>query len=79
MKIVDPFSENYFALAGGSNVYESKGIGGSYIFKYSLRVIGGEGVSIELPKPRLYLDNVEIPLDGTSPTLYISSKQRVQQ
>jgi len=37
-------------------------------------VIGGEGVLIELPKPRLFIDNVEIALSGESPTLSISSK-----
>ena len=73
VKIVDTFPENYFALASASNVYETKGTGGSYLLKYSLKVIGGEDISVELPKPRLYLDNVEIPLNGTSQTLYISS------
>lgn len=74
VKIVDPFSEDYFALASGSNVYEYKGRGRSCLFNYSLRVVGGEGLSIELPKPRLYLDSVEIPLNGTISTLNISSK-----
>jgi hypothetical protein len=74
VKIVDIFPESYFALAGETNVYESSGHGGSYQLKYLLRVIGGEGVSTEFPEPRLYLDNVEVPLSGTSPTLNISSK-----
>lgn len=74
VKIVNPFSESYFVLASGSNVYEYRGRGRSCLFKYSLRVIGGEDVSIELPKPRLYLDNAEIPLNGTSPTVNISSE-----
>jgi hypothetical protein len=73
VQIVDPFSESCFTFISENNVYESTGYGGSYQLKYSLRVIGGEGASTELPKPRLYLDNVEIPLNGTSPTLNISS------
>jgi hypothetical protein len=74
VKIVDPFPESFITLASGSNVYEYSGYGGSYQFTYLLRVIGTEGASSELPEPRLYLDNVEIPLNGTSPTLNIASK-----
>jgi hypothetical protein len=73
VKIVDQFPESRFALVNGTNVYEYKGYGGSDQFTYELRVIAEEGV-VELPKPRLYLDNVEIPLSGTSPTLNIVSK-----
>ena len=73
VKIVDPFPESRFALVNGTNVYEYKGYGGSDQFTYELRVIAEERV-VELPKPRLYLDNVEIPLSGTSPTLNIVSK-----
>jgi hypothetical protein len=62
-----------FALVNGSNVYEYKGYGGSDQFAYDLKVIA-EGNGVELPEPRLYLDNVEIPLDGVSPTLNITSK-----
>ena len=74
VRIVDPFPESYFTLASETNVYESRGYGGSYQLRYLLRVIGGEGVSTECPKPRLYLDNVEISINGTSPTVNISSK-----
>ena len=74
VKIVDPIPESNFALASESNVYESAGYGGSYLIKYSLKVVGGEGVSTELPEPKLCLDNVEIPLKGTSPTIAILSK-----
>jgi len=73
VKMVDPFPESRFALVNGTNVYEYEGYGGSDQFTYELRVIAEEGV-VELPKPRLYLDNVEIPLSGTSPTLNIASK-----
>ena len=72
VKIVDPFPEKYFAIESVSNVYESKGAGGSYLFKYSIRVLRGEDLYFELPKPRLYLDNIEIPINGTSPNLNIS-------
>jgi hypothetical protein len=73
VKVVDAFPESYFALVNGSNVYEYKGYGGSDQFAYDLKVIA-EGNGVELPEPRLYLDNVEIPLDGVSPTLNITSK-----
>ena len=73
VKIVDPFPEGYFNLTSESNVYESSGYGGSYQLKYLLRVVEGEGVSIELPKPRLYLDNVEVSIAGASPTLKLQN------
>lgn len=73
VKIVDPFPENNFILAIESNVYESSGYGGSYQFKYLLKVIGEESVSIELPKPRLYLDNSEILLSGDSTVLELQT------
>jgi len=74
VKIVDSFPESNFILVNEGNVYESSGYGGSYQLKYLLRVVEGEGVSIELSKPLLYLDNVEISLEDTSPTLNIASK-----
>ncbi len=74
IRIVDTFPDNYFTLASGTNILESKGYGGTYRLSYSLRVIGGEDVSAELPKPRLFLDNVEIGLSGESPTVNISSE-----
>jgi hypothetical protein len=73
VKVVDSFPESRFVLVNGTSVYEYKGYGGSDQFTYELRVIA-EGNVVELPKPRLYLDNVEIPLAGTSPTLNIASK-----
>ena len=74
VKITDPFPESNFKLVGGSNIYESSGYGGSYQFKYLLKVIGEEAEPTELPKPILYLDNAEISLKGTSATLNILSK-----
>jgi hypothetical protein len=73
VKIVDPFPESYFTLTRESNVYESKGYGGSYQLKYLLRVVEGENVSIELPRPKLYLDNVEVSLEGASPALKLQN------
>jgi len=74
VKIIDPFPESHFSLASENetNIYQSQGYGGSYQLKYLLRVVGGEGASVEFPAPRLYLDGVEIPLNGTSPTLEIA-------
>ena len=76
VKIVDPFPESFFSLAreNETNVYQSQGYGGSYRLKYLLRVVSGEGASAEFPAPRLYLDDVQIPLSGTSTTLKIVSK-----
>ena len=76
VKIVDPFPELYFSLAreNETNVYQMQGYGGSYHLKYSLRVDSGESSSAEFPAPRLYLDDVEIPLSGTSTTLKTASK-----
>ena len=75
VKIIDYYAESYFSLASGNetNVYQSQGYGGSYHLKYLLRIIGQNDVHIELPKPRLYLDNDEIPLTGTSPTVNIAA------
>ena len=72
VKIVDSFPESNFILINEGNVYESSGHGGSYQLKYLLKVVEGGSASVELPKPRLFLDNVEILLEGTSPTLSIS-------
>ena len=76
VKIIDTFPESHFSLANENetNVYQSQGYGGSYQLEYLLRVVGGDSKSVEFPKPRLYLDEVEVPLSGTSPTLEIASK-----
>ena len=71
VRIVDPFPESNFILIDESNVYESSGYGGSHQFSYLLKVVKEEAISIELPKPRLYLDNVGITLEGTSPSLKV--------
>jgi hypothetical protein len=73
VKIIDSFPEN-FALANGTNLLEAEGYGGSYLLTYSLKVVEGEGVTVELPKPHLFLDDAEINLSGETQILAISSK-----
>jgi hypothetical protein len=73
VKIVDSFPESNFRLITEGDVYESTGYGGSYQLKYSLKVVEGEGVSVELPEPRLYLDTVEVSPEGTSPALRLQN------
>ncbi len=68
VKVVDAFPEDQFALVAGSNVYEYAGYGGSDQFTYALKVVA-EPDGLELPEPKLYLDNVEVPLTGTSAIL----------
>jgi hypothetical protein len=72
VKIIDPYPESNFELIDGNNTYGYSGCGGGDHFTYLLEVIGDGALSIELPKPRLYLDNTEIPLTGTSTGLGIT-------
>ncbi len=69
VKIVDPFPESSFQLAGGNNSWDYIGGGGGKQFKYLLKVTDGDSASIELSNPRLYLDSTEILLSGQSPKL----------
>jgi hypothetical protein len=71
VKITDPFPESYFALLNETNVYESAGYGGTYQLKYTLKAIGEQRVFSTLPQPELYLDNTQIRLTGTPPTVHI--------
>ena len=73
VNIVDPFPESNFELVGGSNTYQYNGYGGGDQFTYLLKVIGADVGSVQLPKPRLYLDSIEIPLVGTSAVLEIQT------
>jgi hypothetical protein len=66
VRIVDSFPESNFSLLSDGNVYESSGYGGSYQLRYLLKVIEGESGSVQLPKPQLFLDNIEICLEGTN-------------
>ena len=74
VKIVDSFPESNFSLLNEGNVFESSGYGGSYQLKYILRVVEAEGVYVELPPPKLYLDNVEISIEGSNQTLQLQNQ-----
>jgi hypothetical protein len=65
VKVVDQFPEDRFDLVGGSNTFEYACYGGSDQFTYTLRVIAETGI-IELPEPKLYIDNIEITLKPLS-------------
>jgi hypothetical protein len=67
VQIIDPFPENTFQLVSGNNTCQYSGYGGGDQYRYILRVISNDGASVELPQPRLYLDNTEIPLNGQPP------------
>ena len=72
VKVVDSYPEDYFILVSGSNIYEYHGRGPGPGFTYTLKVIGGQGRTVQLPPPKFYLDGVEIPLGGTSPLIQIA-------
>jgi hypothetical protein len=69
VKIVDSFPENNFQLAEGSNIHEASGYGGSYQIRYLLKVTNSQPTNVELPEPRLYLDNAEILLNKVDSNL----------
>ena len=71
VKVVDAYPEDYFTLLDGSNICEYHGGGPGPGFTYTLKVVGGQGKTVQLPPPKFYLDGVEIPLKGTSPTVQI--------
>lgn len=62
VKIVDTYAENNYQLIGGNNTLQYSGYGGNKQFEYLLKVVDNNTESVELAKPRLYLDNTEIPL-----------------
>ncbi len=64
VQIVDPYPEGIFMLVGGNNTWQYSGYGGSDLYHYQLKVINSSQASVELPKPKLYLDNTEVPLSG---------------
>ena len=72
VNIIDPFPESNFKLVSGNNTYQYSGYGGGEQFTYELMVIGGEARSLEFPKPTLYLDNIEIVLNGQRTVLEIT-------
>jgi hypothetical protein len=67
--IIDPFPENNFQLVSGNNTRQYGGFGGGDQVTYLLKVISTDISAIELPKPRLYIDDSEIPLTGPSAVL----------
>ena len=69
VNIIDSYPQNNFEIVSGNNTLQYNGCGGGDQFTYLLKVIGTDTPSIELPKPRLYLDGFEIPLTGTSAVL----------
>jgi|WetSurMetagenome_2_1015567.scaffolds.fasta_scaffold195793_2 hypothetical protein len=71
--IIDPFPESNFQLLSGNNTHQYSGYGGGDQFTYLLKVVGNYTQSIELPKPRLYLDGSEISLRGTSAVLEVQT------
>ena len=73
VQIIDPFPEGNFKLAGGNNTYEYDGYGGGDQFTYLLKVTSDGSGSIELPKPRLYIDNSEIHLTGANVVLELQT------
>ena len=73
VNIIDPYSESNFELVSGNNTRQYNGYGGGDQFTYLLKVTGNDTQSVELPKPRLYLDGSEIPLMGTSAVLEIQA------
>jgi len=72
VKVVDPYPEDFFILVNGSNICEYHGGGPGPGFTYTLKVVGGQGKIVQLSPPEFYLDGVEIPLSGTSPSIQIS-------
>lgn len=71
VEIVDSYPENSFELISGNNTLKYSGGGGDNHFTYLLKAIGSDIESIELSKPRLYLDNTEIPLYSQSESFEI--------
>jgi len=72
VKVVDLYPGDYFILENGSNICEYHGGGPGPSFAYTLKVVGGQGETVQLPPPKFYLDGVEIPLSGTSPLIQIT-------
>jgi len=72
VKVVDPYQEDFFVLVEGKSTCEKYGRGPGPGFTYALRVVAGQGKTVQLPPPKFYLDGVEIPLSGTSPMIQVS-------
>jgi hypothetical protein len=76
VEIIDPYPESNFELISGdessfgrlshNNTLQYSGYGGMAQLMYQLKVIGNDIESVELSKPRLYLDGTEIQLYSES-------------
>ena len=76
VEIIDPYPESNFELISGNesnfgllsfnNTLQYSGSGGMAQLKYQLKVIHNDIETIELPKPKLYLDGTEIQLYSES-------------
>ncbi|XHH10393.1 MAG: hypothetical protein ACFCUE_07130 [Candidatus Bathyarchaeia archaeon] len=60
-------------LVDGDNGFEYIGCGGSDQIVYTLKITESTGLT-ELPKPKLFLDDTEIALNGASPRLEVFCK-----
>lgn len=72
IQIIDAYPEGNFELVSGNNTRQYSGYGGGEAFQYLLKVTSSNNASIELPKPRLILDNAEIPLKGANTGLELT-------
>ncbi|MGD6807275.1 MAG: hypothetical protein ACQCN4_10000 [Candidatus Bathyarchaeia archaeon] len=73
--ITDTYPTGNFELVSGNNTLQYSGYGGSESVHYALRVTNSTQGQIELPTPKLYLDNSEILLKGTNPTLEVKQAE----
>jgi hypothetical protein len=71
VKIVDPIPEAFVLVDGSNSLQEQKGFGGSYLLTYTLKAENAKATFTDLPAPQLKLDNTEIVLQGSTPTLTV--------
>jgi hypothetical protein len=69
VQIIDAYPKANFELVIGNNTLQYSGYGGVNPLHYLLKVTHGNGASIELPKPRLILDDTELPLTSVTAKL----------
>ncbi len=75
VKIMDPTPEAFVLVDGSNSLQEQAGYGGSYLLTYTLKAEKAEAAFVNLPAPQLQLDNAEIVLQGSTPTLTIKQEQ----
>ena len=78
VQIIDSFPERNFELVGGNNTYQYDGYGGGNQFMYLLKVINDDSVPVELPKPKLHLDNSEIHLTGANVVIELQANSETE-